>query len=165
MRFICLIGLSLKCFLALANNLETPYSALFYNNEENGYFRINCDLPVSNTLSCSVEQLLISNDKIPAGGCHIIWTSPHKEIFTYNSNNNTWVNVRNENNECGIINYSSLYRKNDGEWIYKFGTHVLFKNRKPDRLAGSCKAFQNSGIEYTNKFKEMKLNCNSFTLI
>ncbi|HHT9723422.1 TPA: hypothetical protein ACT9GJ_002947 [Legionella pneumophila] len=157
--------LFLKCFLALANNLETPNSNLFYNADEHGYIRINCDLPISNTLSCSVEQLLFFHDEVPDGGCHISWSSPRREIFTYNSKNNIWVNVRNENNECGILNYSSLYRKNDEEWIYKFGTHVLFKNRKLEGFAGSCKAFQNSGVEYTNKFKVMRLNCNSFTLI
>ncbi|HGK7683341.1 TPA: hypothetical protein ACJ6XF_001888 [Legionella pneumophila] len=137
---------------------------MFYNAKEHGYFRINCDLPVSNTMSCKVEQLWFVDEDIQKGSCHISWSSPHVEIFTYNFKNATWVNVRKQNNECGLVNFSSLYKKN-GDWIYRFGTHVLFKNSKTEQLGASCKAFENSGVEYTSRFEYIKLNCNSFTLL
>ena len=114
-------------------------------------------------MSCIVEQLFFV--KGPFDDCTISWTS-HNDNFTFNVSNRTWNSISEQNNECGIFNFSTLSKTKYGEWSYKFGTHVRFPNKKTNGMGASCRAFENiAGIEYTSKYTAVNLKCNSFTFI
>ncbi len=165
MRKLFIIILLLKYASGFANNLESPVgTTIFYNTKEHGYFRINCAPPISNTMSCEIEQLIFIRNEAFDGDCTISWTSNNAR-FNYNSKNSSWSSIDERNNECGIINFSSLSNAKNGRLVYKFGTHVRFQNKKTEQLGTPCKIYENiDGVEYTSKFDYVDLKCNQFTL-
>lgn len=149
----------------LPQKSDIPKEMAFYNSKEPGFFRINCNQARSKSISCNVEQLFFI-EKSDDGSCAISWTH-HIENFKLNINNHTWNSTKEQNTECGIINFSSLSKRKDGYWSYRFGNRTRFPNKKTNGLIKtSCHVYENNkGIEYTSKYMPLNLKCNSFTLL